>query len=262
MQQPEKNYGSASTPTLPQVNVAVFHIARCGSTVLGEMLSQHTKIHWAGESFHTNHERPPYVPSEHFVESTIEQGQALCTRPFYLFATKFLPTQHLRQRQIGMDLEAYISLLRSLGFSKMLVLHRRNYLRRQISAKVGNSTQVWHMQHENTNAHRVKLDVNDMGIWEHNAPIVDLFNWIDEHYQRLLALLTDDDLLYLSYEDDILQDPMIAYKKVCTFLEIEPESPQITLQRTNPFRYEEMLENFNEVQAALQTSPHAWMLAD
>jgi hypothetical protein len=66
--------------------------------------------------------------------------------------------------------------------------------------------------------------------------------------------------LHLSYEEDIVADPLRAYSRVCEFVGIEPAAPRVDLVRTNPFSYDAILDNVDEVRAVLKDTKYAWML--
>lgn len=242
--------------------IAMLHTARCGSGVLGTMLNAHSKIHWGKEIFNEYMNIEKSEDGSAFVEHIIAQNQQQEISRFFGFETKYLPQQHLCDRCINMDLEAYVTLLRTLKYSKFIVLHRKNYLRRAVSVQVGRQTRQWHSKQEATSPVKVTIDVNAFMTGSRRDPLLDLFRCIDENYSRLKKLLSQDDTLFLTYEDDILEDPGVAYKKVCTFLGINDESPGITYRRTNPFSYEEMVINFEEVKATLKDTTYSWMLDD
>ena len=66
--------------------------------------------------------------------------------------------------------------------------------------------------------------------------------------------------MFLSYEDDILPDPKIAYEKVCGFLDLEVRNPKVNLRRTNPFDIHEIVENYAELEKTLKNTKYEWML--
>jgi hypothetical protein len=80
--------------------------------------------------------------------------------------------------------------------------------------------------------------------------------------QHCLALLADKDVLQLTYEDDILKDPRIAYRRVCGYLGLEPCPAFVRHARSNPFRLDEIIENYDEVKQALSGTEFEWMLED
>jgi hypothetical protein len=168
----------------------------------------------------------------------------------------------LTENVINMPLEDYMRLLRRLGFAKFIVLHRKNYLRREISTLVGLKTGEWHSKKNKDTATRVRVRINSSVSGVGNEPLLELFRSLDEAHDKLTGLLSPAEALLLSYEEDILEDPRIAYRKVCRFLGIDDASPTVKLKRTNPFSCEELVENFHEVKTVLKDTKYSWMLDD
>lgn len=245
-------------------SVVMFHIGRCGSTVLCNMLNKHKSINWEGEIFESYTQ-----PKNHSVEdvsSWIKENMNKKVSHTYGFEVKYLPWLHLHQNCIDMTIPEYISLLKQLNFSKFIVLHRNNYLKHTISGQVGYKKQQWHSTKKTDKPDKINIDVNSIptgftfGVWQHT--MLDLFDRIDDSYNILKESLSSDDCLFLTYEDDIEANPMIAYEKVCQFLNLPPEKPEVKLRPTNPFSYEEIIENFSDVENVLRNSRYAWMLQD
>jgi hypothetical protein len=180
----------------------------------------------------------------------------------YGFETKYLPQQHLSSTCINMALEDYISCLRHLGFTRFIVLHRENYLRRAISVEVARKTKVLHSNNEVKSATKVVIDINAFQTGVRKEPLLELFHCIDENYRKLCDMLLPDEAIFLSFEQDIQEYPRKAYLKVCRFLDIKDACPKINFKRTNPFSYEELIENFDEVKAAIRSTQYSWMLDD
>lgn len=245
-------------------NVAMFHTGRCGSTVLGNLLNTHPEIYWAGELFVAMPKRHKDVPPGPRALKTIiarsrRKGRAT-GKTFYGFELKYLPQQHLRDKFINLSLEDCVAHLRQLGFSRFIVLHRENYLRQAISVEVGRRQGHWHARAKPDRATRVTLDLDAFQSAARRAPLLDVFRCFDEHHQKLKQLLAHDQVLHLSYERDILNDPRQAYRKTCEFLGVVPGSPQVDLARTNPFTYDAMVANMPAVRALLRNTEYAWML--
>lgn len=240
----------------------MLHIGRCGSSVIGRMLNAHPRIYWAGEIFEDYSHGEKDTDRDEFVKQLYyPECRREITRVFG-FETKYLPQQHLSGNCINMELGEYITLLRKIGVTRFIVLHRRNYLRHTISFLVGAQTKQWHSSDRATSPTRVHIDVNNLRTEQRRQPLLQLFHDLDEEYNKLQRLLAEDDVLYLIYEEDVLENPAIAYRKICRFLGVSEESPGIELQRTNPFSYREMVDNFDEVEAALAGTRYGWMLND
>jgi hypothetical protein len=248
-----------------RTSALMFHTGRCGSTVLAKMLNQHPEIYWAGEIFERMPERHKNVTSRtNAVQLIVEQRRRECRRRgkhTFGFELKYLPGQHFGDGFITMTLEDYFPLIRRLHFSKFIVLHRDNYLRRAISAEVLRQNRSGHSKSTPHKPTRITLDLQAFPLTStYRSSLLDSFQFIDEHHGRLVKLLSNMDVLHLSYEKDIQEDPTSAYRKACRFLEVEPESPAIPLARTNPFPCEDIIENIREVRAALRNTRYEWML--
>jgi len=245
-------------------NVVMFHTGRCGSTVLGNMLNKHPDIYWAGEIFVRMPQRHTGVtPGPDALKTIVGKSRRTgraTGKTFYGFELKYLPQQHLRDKFINMPLEDCVSLLRRLRFSRFIVLHRENYLRQAISAEVGRHQGHWHARAKPDQPTRVTLDLQSFQSAARRAPLLDLFRCLDENHQKLTRLLADDDVLHLSFERDIVEDPRKAYRRTCEFLGVVPGSPHVDLARTNPFSYDAMVANMPAVTALLQNTEYAWML--
>ena len=105
------------------------------------------------------------------------------------------------------------------------------------------------------------LDVENVSILGKTAPIVDLFMYMDEQYQRLRTALAGEDVLELSYEEDIFNDPMVAYTKVCHWLGVESSPVQVRNRKTpSVMELNKVIENWNSVVEALSGTRYAWMV--
>jgi LPS sulfotransferase NodH len=251
-------------PAVLRKNVGMFHTGRCGSTVLGNMLNQHSAIFWAGEIFErmTNRHRE-VVPGREAFDTVINKSRRRgrdSGKRIYGFELKYLRQQHLRDEYLNMTLADAIAAMERLRFSRFIVLHRENYLRQAISAEVGRQNKSWHAKANPQKATRVTLDVHAFWTGMRREPLLDWFHCLDENYHRLKDLLADREVLLLSYERDILKDPAQAYGKTCAFLGVAAESPQIDLVRTNPFSYDTMVDNMSQVVAVLRGTQYEWML--
>ena len=240
---------------LRKENVAMLTIGRCGSLVLQKMLGQHSNMVWDGEIFNylSFYKYPKISSLTQFIHMHTHQKISR----FYGFVTKYLPAQ--LSKTTNLDLAQHIALLRENNFGKFIVLHRKNYLRHLISIHVARKLKEYHLKESLTSAVKVNIDVNDAFI---GKPLLEHFKSIDRQYEQLKNNLKNDIALYLTYEDDILENPRIAYKKVCTFLGVAIENPKIIFKRTNVFSCNEMLENFAEIKTILINTPYEWMLYD
>lgn len=247
-----------------QKNVAMFHTGRCGSTVLAMMMNAHTDICWGNEIFHRymNNQKDSTLDSKSFVRREIEWSSSSSISKIYGFETKYLPEQHLSPRCVDMELSEYIDLLYGFQVHKFIILHRRNYLRHLVSGEVGRKKKSWHVVNKSVMPTSINIDISSVTIGrrEVNTPLLEAFHFRDEQYNKLKKLLSAKDVLLLSYEDDILTDPRIAYEKICDFFGVQSQKPDVRLSRTNPFTLQEMIENFEDVEMVLSGTKYEWML--
>lgn len=242
--------------------VALLHPGRCGSTVVGTMLGDREDVHWDGEIFEPNRRHP--VPE---LEAGLPAGEVLERRRdqapegSYLYAVKYLWSHHLRV--LGLELDELVDALERGGTERWVLLHRRNYLRRVVSGAVGRERGTYHQRRADGPAElvQVTLDVDDVPFGP-GAPLLDVFAELARGERELGALLADRETLWLTYEDDIEQDPRRAYEQVCDFLGLPSEPVDVRLRRTTPFPLSDVVRNLDEVRQALDGTPHAWMLED
>jgi len=240
-------------------NVAMFHTGRCGSTILGNMLNAHSKVFWASEIFERFMRLDGNEIRDDILTSTINLSRHSRISNIYGFETKYLPEQNLSEKCLNVSIEDYIRSLRALGFSYFIILHRKNYLKRAISVQVAKEIGKWHSKERVVSAKKVYIDINSFQTGFRQEPLLDLFASMDESYDRLRHSVPSNSL-FLTYEDDILNNPLSAYEKVCEFLDLKNEKPEINLHRTNPFSYEQMVLNFEEIEAVLRNTKYSWML--
>jgi hypothetical protein len=251
-------------------NIVMFHMGRCGSTVLGDLLKQHSKIYWDGEMYSTYirnwRKQKQEAPDTSTVNLEPEAFQLLKDRMvmagsrFYGCEVKF---HHIKEANI--EIPDYIEYISHLKFNKFIVLTRRNFLRSIISNKIMYEMPVkkTHMRSDDkAQIKKTTIDISDTG---YNGYRKNLYDHLEEHennYKNLDILLENKQVLRLSYEDDISEDPKYSYHKVCHFLDIKPKDSLVRLGKTNPFKISEMLINFNEVEEYLCRTKFEWMLYD
>lgn len=248
-------------------NIVMYHIGRCGSGVLASLLRQHRRVYWDGELYapvfaRWRDENNGVETVREFPEDPVrrlEKRMVLACSSFYGFEIK--PFHH---RLIGCSAEPFIDKLDSLGFTHFIILDRRNRLRKIVSSIISHErTGVYHsVQGKEAALNRVAVDSDDVRIDFSAKPLLEYLSEYDEQFDSLKNLLKARNLLELTYEDDIQEDPEKGYQRVCRFLEIEPQKVTVRLSRTNPFPLRDMIENFNEVEDILSGTPYEWMLKD
>lgn len=244
--------------------VALFHTGRCGSTVLASMLRQHPDWHWGGELFEKYMSvLPKQKIDSDFVRRTILTSECASVSPIYGFETKYLPQQHLSDNCLNMKLSAYVNLLNSIGFNYFITLHRRNYLKRAISVQVAMERGSWHSTEKPVSLTPVYINLSSVPNGCKTQSMLDLFDTIEKSYSELKECLSSTKYhLSLTYEDDIEQNPITAYNKICEFLNVSLQQPQVKLQRINPFPNKDVVQNWEEICGLLKDTQYSWMLRE
>jgi hypothetical protein len=261
----EQGVGALSAHRRPG-NVAMFHVGRSGSTVLARLLDQHPRVWWDGETYYNRWEQlggspdlfGSFDPARHLRRRMRAAGDR-----YYGFEVKFLPEQQLKI--IQMELADFVDSICDLGISHFISLKRKNYVRRTLSQLIGRKTQVRHIDRgARSTLTRVRIDVDcvEIGVTGSAKPLLERFHELDAAHGELDRLLANKRALHLTYEDDILDDPQRAVERVCAFLNIEPHEGRVSHGRTNPFRIDEMVENFDELARVLSGTKFEWMLND
>jgi hypothetical protein len=242
-------------------NIIMFHTARCGSTVLGDLLGRHPDIIWGREIFNANTHL--YIPPDWHrnpVRKTIEWHLYRQSTPYFGFETTFMPSQQLRMGMIGMDLEQYCELLDRVGISHYIILKRENFLRRAVSAQVALESKKYHTREDKKEASSIKLDTGNFQLGNQQLPLPEVFESMEKRYALLEEILKDKQVLQISYEKDILPDTMLAFRKVCDFLKIPEAEVTSDYKRTNPFPLKQIIVNYEEVENLLKGTRFEWML--
>ncbi len=245
-------------------NIVMFHTARCGSTVLGDLLNRHPDIIWAGEIFNRNVSRyikPDWKTDP--IRKTIEWQVYRSRTSYFGFETTIMPSQQLRPGCIGMTIDDYVKLLHDTGISHFIILKRENYLRRAVSAQIARERDKYHQKHDETKQlYSTFIDQDHFQVGSEFMPLMDAFRLMDERYEILNRALTGKTKLDISYERHIQDDPHIAYEMVCRFLGLEPVPAETVYHRTNPFPLKDIIVNFKEVEDHLSGTPYEWMIKE
>jgi hypothetical protein len=244
-------------------NIAMLHAGRCGSSVLADMLNQHSDIRWANEPFENM--LPAYYRMSSAKRAYHVISNSMHARPakYYGFDSKYLPEQHLRPELANKSPEQYIALLDSLGFNYFILLNRRNHLRRAISVQIGSQTGQWNTAHPNEiRRATVRLDPQRFVSYGKEMPLKQYFHSLDTTYAVIKQHLAERRLLELVYEDDIQHDPRLAYMRTCHFLGIDAQPVNVRLQKINLKPIHELVENFEEVETCLNGTEYEWMLRE
>jgi len=237
----------------------MLHMGRTGSSVLADLLSQHYSIHWDGEVFIENKKYLKFFYKDpiRFLKYKMSQFSS----PYYGFEVKGFVFQDL-ERIVHLALDDFLSEIEKLKFQHYILLFRKNYLRQYISVlqvRAGGKIQTTNKQ---TKPNKININLNPVFYNDVKLTLVEYFNRLDQSLLEISNSFGKRHVLKLVYEDDIQQDPLIAYRKICKFLHLDDENPTLNFKRTNPFMINDMVENYDELYSALINTKYKWMLEE
>jgi hypothetical protein len=251
-------------------NILMIHIGRSGSTVLADLLDKNSQIRWGGEIYHTLRSFYQTLSSTNgevrFTGDPItytRNAMKGCRKRYFGFELKFFHLKYL-----NLTLPEYLTAIGQIGVDRIIVLERRNYLRKIVSSQIANLTNVWHSRHSASQLTRIALNVNELCLDHDRKSLLEFLYGYEESFNALYSFLSNQrlfrrsDILHLTYEDDVAPDPQIGYGHVCEFLRVSCEPVSTQFKKTTPFKLRQILTNYEEVQAALAGTPFSWMLEE
>lgn len=234
----------------------MFHVGRCGSTVVAEMLGRHPEITWEGEVFEpaVRHR----IGFEEIAPGPFLRERMAEAQHVYGFEVKYLPSHH--QRLLELDLQGLLDLTDSVGVTHYVTLHRHNYLRRVISGTIGRERRRWHRS-SNEPRPDTKVRIDPAAVpFGPRQPMFAAFEEMKAGEATLMSALADRSALHLTYEEDVVLDPVKAYVSVCDFVGVTAEEVTPRLDKTGSDRLESMISNYDEIVEMLSGTEYAWML--
>ena len=245
-------------PAPLQQLVTTFHIGRSGSTVLGDLLDQHPAVRWLGEIYEWPEFRdspaPPGPGSE--LLRRLQSRLPGVSKPVVGIEAKFY---HLHDHHIALG--DFLGELRGVvGDCRFIVLRRKNYLRKIVSSLAARQRGQWFAR-DGQALKAVHLDINPerLCIDGDAQPLLDYLRDWDAQFEQLDVALAGENALNLTYEDDIERDPLVAYRKVCSFLGLQAGTPEIHFHRTTAGPLGDMVTTLDSVRRALAGSGYEWM---
>ncbi|MBN1851688.1 MAG: hypothetical protein JW829_03160 [Pirellulales bacterium] len=250
---------------LRPANVAMFHVGRSGSTVLGNLIDQHSKVFWDSEVFLKYLERRQRrgltlgeTAAASDAEKLLRSRMRLAGGIIYGCEIKFF---HLHL--LNLEVSAFVDKLEDFGFSHFVVLRRRNLLRVVVSSVVAHHRSQFHSRlGERAVLTQICLNVDSVSIDNDQKPLLAFLEDYQASFDALDQRLSGLHSLILTYEEDVLKDPMVAYGRLCQFLALQEQKPIVRFGRTTPFALRDILSNFSEVEARLRDTPFEWMTKD
>jgi len=244
-----------------KTNVFMLHTGRVGSTVLADLLNQHSKIHWDGEFYikkdkkHLN-----FIHKNSITFLKIKANQRIIES--YGFEVKSSPKQIYGTNSINLNLDEFLEKIQEINFKHFILLERKNYLKQFISFKFAKKTKILHTKQKTEKLNTLLINVENCLWFKEEKNLIKHFEYLDNFYENTKNKIKNKKHLFLTYEDDILKNPTIAYKKTCDLLGLEHQNPKVNLKRTNPFPLKDVIENYIEVEEYLKGTKYEWMLYD
>lgn len=250
-------------PSAPPTGVVIWHVGRCGSSVLGQCLSQHPAIQADNEIL--NRWMPQQRGEQPLPELELELQQVRRHRrkPVQVVEIKFLTAQH--PGLFGLNAIELADRLSCYGWSRHVVLERSNLLRRMVSHCIGQQTQRLHLSvsEPSPTPRPITIPLEAITVGMETRSLVDWLDVMTVAYQDLRqGLASRGGFLDLNYEQHLQKDPLVGYRLICENLGLPALSARVGLQRTNPFPLKDLIVNYEELSALLTPTVHAWMLAE
>lgn len=241
---------------------AIFHVGRCGSTVLTDLLEQHPDVHSDGESYvrvleqaRATGRTPREIAGD--PADYIQRRLRRAGSNWFMFDLKF---DHVTR--LDGSIERYVDDLSTMGVDRFVVLRRRNLLRKFVSQHMAEQRGAYHSTDAAARRRiRVHLDVEALSVDGIIAPIGEHLRRITEQYEAFDRITAGRSVLHLDYESDLLADPLIGHDKVVDHVGLRPHEPSVRMQKLNPYPLEEIVDNHADIVAALAGTAHEWMLS-
>lgn len=246
---------------------ALYHTDRSGSSVLTSMLNQQGDLKRGYEVFNKDLQ---FYQDGALIADPLSILRSLRLRAFpKATVAEFRFHETMDPLELDLSLEDYVALVQRAGYRHSIVLERRNTLRQVLS---------WKLQQKRTSDETrknwnysdpsmippatVRLDPAAVELQGRTYSLLDLLESYPRQYAALRAALAaaGQASLELTYEDDIEQDPMVAYRKFCAWAKVPARGVEVGMVRINDKPLPAMIENYDEVAATLSGTPYEWML--
>ena len=251
--------------------IILTHFGRSGSTVLAELLRQHSRIAWLDELFSLKwiYERETYnFTLQQMLDMIDVEVKKHHARNAGLMVGHEIKLMNFLQNP-SCNMIDYAWATADPREYTHIVLRRRNVLKRICSVYKAAQTKVYHLRSDDA-GYREKRFVIDFGqtLWDYDTgqsarSFPELISKAIAREEEVLANYRNVGISYLelTYEDDIELDPLVGYRKALAYLGLDFEPARVTLKKTSTsFRRE--LGNYDELEARLRNSPYEWMLAE
>lgn len=132
---------------------------------------------------------------------------------------------------------------------QIIEIERCNALRRLVSRKAAIASDQWINQTKiRSRMQVIHISAEDLRAELKLVPLL-----------LPMGLLTDVPRLVVSYED-LCQDTAVVFEKLCDFLDVSRQAPgPVNLQKQQVYPLQQVIENFDALQAKFAGTPHEWM---
>lgn len=191
----------------------------------------------------------------------LERDMRKAGRRHYVFSLHFLRGQHLRPDLVGLGLGAFLDAARSRGIERVALLERRNALRVILSKYAGERREIWHLRPgDEAPLTQFALDPRSVDFAGIRMPLVAWLEEFERSYGEARARVAERGGTFLTYEDDVLPDPRIGYRRLCAALGVAALPVDVPLRRATPFPVAALVSNVEAIARELRGTPYAWML--
>lgn len=217
----------------------LFAQGRTGSTLFGELLDSHPEMHFAHEILRAK------VPSVRLWVAGERRRHPTLVYGFHVKIYQLTDVQGVA------DPARWLRRMADQGW-RVLSLRRRNVLRHVLSNLAINATGL---THDRLGQGPTRLTVDP----------VELVRWMDirsEVGRRETAALSGVNHEAFVYEDDLLDSANWpeTMARAFSFIGLDPVPVGTTLKRRNPGRLPDLIENYDEVAAAVASAGYAAFL--
>ena len=245
--------------------ICLVHTGRTGSTVLANMLRVHPELYWDDETlgrrtrwFMNEH------PNAHLGPRPAQSPVGEVARRFWRASgSRFgFEVKPMHLMAFGLtDLPASDRFFDRLGVTHRIGLVRRNLLRRLISSERFAVQGLTHQKVTSSSETRKPFELSLDAMHSYAGKPLTLEEALREAQAaaEVVPRLCGPDTLQLVYEDDIQNDPRVAYQKVVDHLGLPSTDPEVSLRRTNVGSLDDIVANAEAIRARLRGTEWAWM---
>lgn len=248
--------------------ITMFHIGRCGSTVLGNMLDEEPTLFWDSEALDPRidrvHRMPELLERERFDRKAFDRE----VRRRFVNAGKRRYGVEFKHEQINLygirDPNEARDILKSAGFGVFVSLIRKNVLRQLVSTLRGIAIGNMHINAGDKKGLNMKpIDLDPAGFRVRNGQKIEPLEAHLDRRERSLEWLKEaagDDALHLEFETHVLKDPRVGYELLCKHIGIEARDQAPSLTRTNPQPVDQLLADPKAWRDRLKGTRFEWMM--